>query len=204
MAQIPHTTEDIENLIDPEVRAEIGDPIPVTTAATVVYVPLLLIGLFLAIFWQGSLSTREFGWPRVAEDVALGVGVGLALVAVTWFLSRVLTPLQELEREFRRVLGNVTTRRILALAVLSGIAEELVFRGTLQPWIGYVATSIIFGCVHFVPSPVFLPWTLFALGAGFLFGWLFDVRGSLVAPTLAHITVNALNLLLIVRGHRKD
>ncbi|MEE2712676.1 MAG: CPBP family intramembrane glutamic endopeptidase [Planctomycetota bacterium] len=203
MSQNWHTTDDIESLIDPEVRAEIGDPIPISTAATAVYIPLLLLGLGLAIFWQGTISVQQFSWPRIAEDAAIGFGVGLALVAITWFLSRVLTPLQDLEREFRRVLGDVSTQRILALALLSGVAEELVFRGTLQPWIGYVATSIIFGCIHFVPSPVFLPWTLFALGAGFLFGWLFEYRDSLIAPIFAHVTVNALNLLLIVRGQRK-
>ncbi len=199
-----HTEDEIESLIDPEIRAEIGDPIPVPVAAAAVYLPLGVGGLLAATFWTGTLRSDQFGWPRVAEDVAIGVGVGLSLVAVTWVLAKFLTPLQELEREFRRVFGNTSKRSIIALAILSGVAEELVFRGTLQPWIGYTAASIVFGCLHFVPSAVFLPWTLFALGAGFLFGWLFEERASLVAPISAHIVVNALNLLVIVRHSPSD
>ena len=195
----PHTEDEIESLIDPEIRAEIGDPIPVPVAAACVYVPLGILGMYFAIFHTKTLSAAGLEWPQVGVDVLLGTGVGLSLVAVTWFLARFLHPLQELEREFRRVFGDTSVRHIIALAILSGVAEELVFRGTLQPWIGYVAASILFGCLHFVPSAVFLPWTLFALGAGFLFGWMFEWRGSLVAPICAHVVVNALNLLVIVR-----
>lgn len=196
------TDEEIDALIDPEIREEIGDPIPIPTAATVVYVPVLLLGLGLATFWQKTFPGPNFWWPRVLEDAALGFAVGLALVIVTWGLARYLRPLQELEEEFRRVLGPLPIQRILALAFLSGVAEEVLFRGTLQPWMGYVATSILFGCLHFVPSAIFLPWTLFALGCGFLFGWIFDLRDSLIAPVVAHVTVNAMNLFLIVRGKR--
>ena len=195
----PHTEDEIESLIDPEIRAEIGDPIPVPVAAAFVYVPLGLLGLYFALFQTKTLSAAGLEWPQVGVDALLGIGVGLSLVAVTWLLARFLHPLQELEREFRRVFGDASVRSIIVLAIISGVAEELVFRGTLQPWIGYVAASIIFGCLHFVPSTVFLPWTLFALGAGFLFGWLFEWRGSLVAPICAHVVVNALNLLVIVR-----
>ena len=194
--------QEIDSLIDPEIIAEIGDPIPIPTAATVVYVPVLILGLALATFWQRSFPGPNFWWPRVLDDALIGAAVGMGLVVVTWGLARYLRPLQELEREFRRVLGPLPMHRILALAILSGVAEEAIFRGTLQPWIGFTATSILFGCMHFVPSTIFLPWTLFALGSGFLFGWLFEFRDSLIAPTVAHVTVNAVNLALIVRGKR--
>jgi hypothetical protein len=126
------------------------------------------------------------------------------MVGVTWSLARALRALQELEREFQKVLGSLAPTRILALAVLSGTAEELLFRGSLQPWLGYVATSLLFGCLHFVPSIVFFPWTLFAIGAGFIFGGLFSWRGSLVGPIVAHSLVNGINLHLIVTGRRRS
>jgi len=198
------SNDEIDSLIDPEVRAEIGDPISMPDAAAVVYLPMLIVGLVLCVFWMETLPGPNFHGVRLLEDLGIGVAVGLALVAVTWFLALWLRPLQELEIEFRKVLGRLPARQILVLALLSGTAEELIFRGTLQPWIGYVAASVIFGCLHFVPSGTFIPWTLFALGAGFIFGWLFQIRESLVAPTVAHVVVNALNLLFIMKRTPPD
>jgi membrane protease YdiL (CAAX protease family) len=86
--------------------------------------------------------------------------------------------------------------------VLSATAEECLFRGTLQPWLGYVPTSILFGLLHFVPIRVFLPWTAFAMIAGFVFGALFGGTGNLITPIVAHALVNGVNLHLIVRGRR--
>jgi hypothetical protein len=80
---------------------------------------------------------------------------------------------------------------------VSGFAEEAFFRGALQPQVGLVIASLIFGVVHFVPRREFLPWTAFAIAAGFLFGWLFDTTGNLVAPVVAHASINAVNLWLL-------
>ena len=90
---------------------------------------------------------------------------------------------------------------VVALALASGVAEEAFFRGALQPHVGLVAASLIFGVVHFVPRREFLPWTVFAVAAGFLLGWLFDTTGNLVAPVVAHTTINAVNLWLLSNRH---
>jgi membrane protease YdiL (CAAX protease family) len=188
--------------IDPDLRREIGDPVSVTFAATVVYVPALVAGLLLTVLWQRTVPGPRASLRDVAADVAIGLGVAAGMILITWSLARWVRPLRQLEKEFQRVLGPLTRGRIAALALLSGIAEELVFRGTLQPWLGYVPASVIFGCLHFVPDLVFLPWTIFALAAGFLFGALFEWRESLVAPIVAHVVVNGVNMLLIVSGKR--
>ena len=74
------------------------------------------------------------------------------------------------------------------------MAEEAFFRGALQPAAGWLLASLIFGAVHFVPRREFLPWTGFAILAGLLFGALFEATGNLVAPVVAHMLVNAVNL----------
>lgn len=193
---------ELDRLIDPEIRAEIGDPVPVTLAATTVYLPVLAVGLALSVFWQETIPGPRFSLPEILADLGIGTAVGLAMVLVTWKLARSIRALQELEIEFRKVLGHLPPSRIIALALLSGVAEEVMFRGTLQPWLGYVLVSLIFGCLHFVPSMVFLPWTIFAIAAGFVFGGLFEWRASLVAPITAHVLVNSVNLHLIVSGKR--
>jgi hypothetical protein len=95
------------------------------------------------------------------------------------------------------VLGRRSVVECVVLALASGIAEEAFFRGALQPHVGLVAASVIFGAVHFVPRREFLPWTAFAIAAGFLLGWLFEHSGNLVAPVVAHATINAVNLWLL-------
>jgi membrane protease YdiL (CAAX protease family) len=96
-----------------------------------------------------------------------------------------------------RVLGHLDWRRCLLLAVLSGVAEETLFRGMIQPRVGLVAASLLFGLAHFVPRRALLPWTLMSVAAGFLLGWLFDVTGNLVAPVIAHAGINAVNLRFV-------
>ena len=59
--------------------------------------------------------------------------------------------------------------------------------------------SLLFAAAHFVPRRELLPWTAFSLGAGFVLGGLFLATGNLVAPIVAHVAINAVNLNLLVR-----
>ena len=108
---------------------------------------------------------------------------------------------EELARAMGAALGPISTPNAILLAFASGMAEEMLFRGALQPRVGLVLASLLFGCVHFVPSRIFLPWTVFAVGVGGLLGVLFQWTGNLVAPVAAHILVNAINLPLLIRRY---
>jgi len=189
--------------IDADIRAEIGDPVRLPFAATVVYLPLFLISLAIGIFVADTIPGPVTSATGVSTEFALGGGVGLLVVALTQILTRHVRSFQLLEVELAKVLGPLTSREILQFVVLSGLAEEALFRGCIQPALGYWATSILFGLVHFVPgSRVLLPWTLFALGGGFLFGGLFAWRESLIAPAVAHVVINGLNIYMIVQRAR--
>lgn len=204
----------LESLIDPELRKEIGDPVPVTFAASVVYVPLCVLGLGAAAFWTKTLTGPSYAAPRVLADAALGAGAAVLITLLTNGLASRVRALRELEIEFRRVLGSLGKGQILRLAALSGATEEVVFRGVLQPlfaepeFLGLgdfkavAATSLVFGALHFLPHKVFVPWTLFAFFIGILSGALYAWRDSLVAPTALHVVLNALNLHLISSGRR--
>ena len=185
--------------IDPDIRDEIGDPVPMAFAATVVYVPLLVVG-FLASFFTRTLPGARTAPDELLTDLALGAGVGLAFVALSRIASLIFASVRELDRRFHEVLEPLTPAEVIRIALLSAFSEELIFRGTLQPLVGYPITSVLFALVHFVPgSRVFLPWTLFALGGGFLFGGLALWRDSLVAPIVAHTIYNVLNIYLLRR-----
>jgi membrane protease YdiL (CAAX protease family) len=126
--------------------------------------------------------------------IAAGLAAGAGLVA----LSRVVTARTEAGRalaaELARVLGQLSLGRAWLFAGASGLAEEAFFRGALQPRVGWLAATLLFAAVHFVPRAKLWSWSLFALAAGAVFGALFAVTGDLLAPLLAHVLVNGLNL----------
>jgi len=80
------------------------------------------------------------------------------------------------------------------------LGEEMLFRGLLQPAIGIVWSSLIFGLLHVGPDRRYAPWTLMAIGMGFAFGGLHYYTGNLLAPILAHFTINHFNLTAIAKG----
>ena len=142
----------------------------------------------------------EPGWPLHA---ALGLGVGLVVALLSQWMTRATGWGDALGRGLAEAMGELGTADALLLAFASGLAEEMLFRGAVQPHWGLVATSLLFGAIHFVPRREMLPWTVFAVAAGFLLGWLYQLTGSLTAPVVAHIVINGLNLPFLVRRYRE-
>lgn len=171
------------------------------TRSLVFYGSMLAVTGIAAVLSGGSLlfadagaKARGISWTR---DIGLGLGIAAVVVVASAELTRRAAWARELAIAFATVLGPLGWRHSLVLAAASGIAEEALFRGLLQPWLGYALTSVVFGAIHFVPRREFLPWTLFSIAAGFLLGGLFIVTGNLVAPVVAHAGINAVNLRLL-------
>jgi uncharacterized protein len=144
---------------------------------------------------QGSiplaLFVRADGWWL---DLLLGIGTGLFLLGLWQVGLRFLPLAGRLEDRLTQVLGPLPRDEALALAVLSGFAEELLFRGAVQGAWGIFAASLLFALLHTGPGPAFRLWTVFAAVAGLSFGALMVWRGNLLGPVVAHILVNAVNL----------
>jgi membrane protease YdiL (CAAX protease family) len=182
---------------DPTQDLPLKDPLPLVRLLTTSYIAMLAIGGSIALY-QGALPERIVGEAPV-RDLLLGLGTGIGLILLSWCMAIVVRPLREIIPELQAIFKELSPPRIVLFAVLVGCAEEILFRGVLQPAIGLVATSLAFGLIHIFPTLKLLPWTLFAIAAGFLLGWLYETTGGLLAPTLAHILVNGTNLLLISR-----
>ncbi len=154
---------------------------------------------------RGGPSLFHPGGFSLADTVAgLGLGLlaGLGVVALSGLTMRRTAWGRRLADTFARILGPLPGSHAWALALLSGFGEEMFFRGMLQPALGLVITSLLFGLVHFIPRREILPWTCFSIGAGFLLGWLFQFSGTLVAPIACHVLVNGINLGRITHGPR--
>lgn len=125
------------------------------------------------------------------------LGLGLALVVLARVGNRSWRPMTRLTEALAEWIGPIDLKTALLLALLSGGAEELLFRGALWPHLGLVGTTLLFGLVHFLPRRSLWIYPLFATLAGLLLGLLREGTQSLWPPMLAHVMVNALNLAWI-------
>lgn len=146
--------------------------------------------------WQTWFPARDvLGW---AQDLASGVALGLVIVLVTQHLTPRFVWGRALTREFALIFGPLKSWEIAILALTSGVAEEALFRATLQPWLGWLGCGLLFGLLHSGPKREYLIWTIFAVSFGLLMGGVVEVRPGLLLPATAHFTVNFFNMKWIV------
>ena len=184
---------------------------------------LVFYGILLGLAWLlGSwwLDLDLWVWhdrqaTQLWADAGLGLALGVGSVWVTRILEKYTRWARELGREFKSILGQLSTTQVLVFAVTSGVVEEVFFRGFLQQalsevafgsdlW-GLVVATLIFGLIHIGPDrKKFLPWTIMALVWGLLFGLLYLYTGNILGPIIAHFTINFFNLLHITQSEQFD
>lgn len=170
--------------------------------AVAFYAALAAAGWFWRVQVDGVGPWSAEGGARfgLLVSAALGLAVGLVLVWGSRVWTRRSAAGRTLHEALAEVVGGLAPWSCAVLALASGAGEEILFRGALQPRVGLLMASLLFGAAHFVPRPGLRVWSVFAAFAGAVFGLLFETTGSLVAPIVAHATVNGLNLHWIARG----
>jgi uncharacterized protein len=132
-------------------------------------------------------------------DLLLGIGAALLLLGFWKGAERRVPMARELDRQLMAALGPLEPAEVVGLAVLSGFAEELFFRGAVQGAFGWLPATLAFAILHSGPGRAFRLWTVFAGVAGLLFAGLMVWRGNLLAPIVGHFLVNAINLRRLSR-----
>jgi hypothetical protein len=179
---------------------------PSLVRLALVFYGALLGAALLWAWWADQplgFASEEAAARGVAplRDAGAGALVGLAVVLLSSWFTRHTRAGDRLARALALLVGRRTAAECVALALASGIGEEAFFRGAMQPQLGLVATSLLFGLAHFAPRRDLVPWTGFSLAAGFALGALFEATGNLVAPVVAHAIVNGVNLRLLSRDY---
>ncbi|WP_081995764.1 CPBP family intramembrane glutamic endopeptidase [Thermus sp. 2.9] len=143
------------------------------------------------------------GVPRFGQDPWLA----LALLFFLWGLEKCFLHLfptsfrevEKLHRELGLALKNagLGPGTLILLALLSGVAEEVFFRGLVQgllvSWLGGVGVflqALLFALLHPAPRRAFA-YPLYTWVAGLLFGWAYLLTESLLPGILAHFLHNA-------------
>ena len=134
---------------------------------------------------------------RLLVSLGLGLVLAVAVVAMTPVFVERARWARALHEELAEMIHVLSPSEIMVLALSSGIAEELFFRGAMQPVLGLLLSSAIFGLVHVGPRKVFLAWIAWAFVMGVLFGLIFELTGVLWGPVLAHVWINQRNMTYI-------
>lgn len=151
---------------------------------------LLMIGGGILLF-QGRLPWVLFGWDQGSAWL-MGAGVGMAIVMVNVLLVWRFPRAWMDDGGINEALFQ--GRSLFHIAVISlvvAVAEEILFRGAIQHWLGVVGTSLLFTVIHFrylhrgLMVAVLL---LTSLGLG----WLTEYFGFLAPAIVAHFTIDFL------------
>ena len=137
---------------------------------------------------------------QLLRHALLGLLVGGGLIGVSRLWTRYSRMGRALAQHLASILGPQSGTNVVVLALASGLGEEVFFRGALQPRVGLLLASLLFGLAHLVPRRELAPWAVFAALAGVCLGALFDYTGNLLAPAIAHVLVNGVNLRWLSRA----
>jgi membrane protease YdiL (CAAX protease family) len=161
----------------------------------------------VALVWRMWTPGASILYPGAVPDTpislvpALAAGIAVGLISLG--LSELMTQFTELGESLADTLGEslmgIGRAEAILLALASGIAEEMFFRGALQPAVGWFLASLIFGACHFLPRKELALWSLYAVGMGGVLGGLYLNTGHLIAPIAAHVVVNGVNLPRLAR-----
>lgn len=141
----------------------------VATGLFFTIVGLLGVGLFTRRDWPAVCQRLGLGWPS-GRDLLGGLRWIITLVILQAVIGGIfywLTPDQaKTQIEINSLLmDNIdTVGEWLILALATGISEEILFRGALQPVLGLWPTALIFALAHFQYGFTLITATIFLIG----------------------------------------
>jgi membrane protease YdiL (CAAX protease family) len=160
---------------------------------------LCVVAVLWAIF--GRIPIQQALTP-VFPYVWLGIGLGAALLLLNVmtleygarYFAWCQRIKQMIEYEIAPLFRGISVSGAFMLAVISGISEEVFFRGVLQEQFGLIVASLIFGVAH-VWRKNAIWYGLYAVLIGGLLGGVYASTRNLWAPVVAHMLNNFIAIL---------
>jgi len=132
----------------------------------------------------------------------LVAAAGMFCVGFTLWVSRIAVFRRMrafLMEQLAPAMNQCQAWEIALVALSAGVGEEVLFRGVLQPRIGWIAATILFALLHAI-SPTYVLVTLI-LGA--VLAWVQIWSGNLWAPIVAHAVYDYWMFLILIRAYRR-
>ena len=174
--------------------------------STILYGAMILAGMLLMRFGQNNLA-HAFTVPSDLSERVRILAAGLLAAGSLLTSSAALESWNEsfrsLKKMFIKLIGPASTWVAIWLAFLSSFGEEILFRGAIQPSLGLLPTSILFGLAHVGPDGKVGVWSFWACGAGLVLGWTFRETNCLWPAIMGHFLVNSVSLLALQRQYRQ-
>lgn len=169
-------------------------------AVLLVGVPLLVILLTYPGDWGAPATRLRLLVNRTTGlQALLGAAVTIAALLAMGTILALLDQAGLYEAEESALVPQLqallTPAVIVAVPVLAAVTEEVFFRGYLQPRIGIIASSVLFGLVHSGYGTVLQ--LVAPFGLGLLFAYLFQRTGSLWAPIAAHFMFDFIQFMAL-------
>lgn len=179
----------------------------------------LRIGLIIEVACLALAFVINVVWPIPVElnplhtvtglttlgAFAIGILAAVALATFFWITWNVpFTPFKKI-RDFVNTqlashLSECQPWEVMLIAASAGIGEEVLFRGALQPRLGLLVASLLFGLLHAV-TPTYV---IIATLLGAFMGWLQNWSGNLWTPIVCHAVYDYIAFLFVIHDFRRQ
>ncbi len=174
---------------------------------------LTIMMLILPVAWLWS--TRKYGWRGVVEYLQLnrplgsvgrsaavgtgiGIGVGVGLLLVVMLVGAIMVVIDQAPENpaIDSIAANLDWALVIVgLSLVPAVAEEVLFRGILQRFIGVWGQGAVFGLLHVYEGFV----AVFITGlVGIVFGMVMKKRWGLWICIAGHFVFNFTQLALLM------
>lgn len=153
-----------------------------------------------------EFSLRPVNFMRLPTFILFGAALNMFVSGTLSFLPLPESIVEAFENQYAALYGDTPLAlEILSIAVVTGITEEIVFRGLVNSRLArgmktgtvIVVSSIIFGLAHGALIAV-----VYSALLGLVFCLLYEKFHSVIPSILAHVAFNATSYLLEAVGER--
>jgi membrane protease YdiL (CAAX protease family) len=154
-----------------------------------------VLGYWLFTHFVERKTFADFGLPGAAKEWTFGVALGSGVMALVVGIIALLGGYKVVGQNGPEVLIGV-----LGVAIISGITEEILFRGIIfrffEQWLGSIAalsiSALLFGLAHLGnPNSSWLAAFAIAIEAGIMLGAIYMLTRRLWAAIGLHMAWNS-------------
>ena len=152
---------------------------------------ILYYSIFLVLAFYYA-KPKELGFRKT--DFLMDVIYALMFLSLMLLATMIIgvighaIGMEEDMEKVSEVIEQSIPEYLIVTVLIGSFVEEIFFRGFLQPRVGLVPASVIFGFLHVGYGS--LTEVLAATVLGLLLGILFQKRKNIYAPILAHLLFN--------------